>query len=62
MIARYKGAQEDYGFIVFKPGSVHSIQFKHKFFSKFIWLEVDGLEEIPYTLFELFTIWEPVEE
>lgn len=64
MIARYKGIDETVGIVHFKPGSVHSIQAKRKIITKngLVWILVDGMEEIPYTLEGLFTIWEPVKE
>lgn len=63
MIARYKGIDETVGVIHFKPGSLHSIQMKRKLFpGKYIWLAIDGLENIPYTLESLFTLWESEKE
>lgn len=62
MIARYKGVNMIYGFIHFKPGSIHTIEYKRKFLpSKYIWVVIDGIEQIPYTLEGLLKIWETVE-
>lgn len=64
MIARYKGIDETVGIVHFKPGSKHSIQVKRKIVSRsgLVWLDIDGMVEIPYTLEGLFAIWEPVKE
>lgn len=59
MIARYKGTRQQVGNINLLPGSMHSIQVKRKIFpSKYIWLVVDGVEDIPHTLESLFVLWE----
>lgn len=64
MIARYKGKPETIGCIIFEPGSKHVIKTRRRIITKsnWIWISIDGMLEIPYTLEGLFKVWEPVEK